>query len=636
MTDERINRITFHSVNDLTVNQNLKEAEKLLSSLDLSKNFNANDLIELYNIKLFFENNLYLPSWENETKINFNDLINKSWELNRSYFIKLDNDSILGTIDVLHTSYKSSFWKLLDYFQAYNNISNDVFMLILKDFPNHIYNILLYKNIVNKFHQEVRDFLLEYESSAALLLSNVDSAKYFFPKSLNSADIENIYSKYIESEEPNLNYVKSIEQLKDTKDFKLKPKTRLKAKKKVIELNNEIFEKGNHMKFGVQVSISIEQNEPLEVESNDLILSYTYSKKFFDKFKQKVDFLNVFKFLFFFIDDKGIVNLINKESELLILEKVLSKSNGVYNIGISFQRKQMLSDMQIHLLNQYLIRSSDTVEKLIERYIQKYLNPFFGLNNLRFNFPTLESTFLEKIRVLAPEFEFLLRQFQLYVDEKEIDFELLELNSTPLNFSDIKSLASKKYIYGDSNKVMQLKHYFHSDQSVLFYVDPYKGKYHSFYELLKNEKVEYINYEDYQKNEINQLVHYNYIFIDENNYVKMKNQEMIYVIGELHKKDVISYWHYDENIRKIIDELIDEKTLHSEGAFYSKQEINYFNYYLNKKEYTNGLDLRNKYIHGTNSSSEIEQKNDYYRLLKLIILTLLKIEDDLNINKQFK
>lgn len=636
MAAERINRITFSSVNDLTVNQNLKETEKLLSSLDLSKNFTVNELIELYNIKLFFENNLYLPHWDSETKNKFNDIINKSWELIRSYFIKLDNESILVIIAVLHPTYKSSFWKLLDYCQTYKNISNGVFIQILKDFPNHIYNILLYKNIVNKFHQEVRDFLLEYESSASLLLSNTDNVKYFFPKSLNSIDIENIYSKYIESEEPNLNYVISIEQLKDSKDFKLKPKTRLKAKKKVTELKNEIFEKGNPMKYGVQVSINIEQDEPLEVTNTDLILSYTYSEKFFDKFKQKVDFLNVFKFIFFFLDDKGIISLINKQSELLVLEKVLSKSNGVYNIGISFQRKQMLSDMQIHLLNQYLIHSSDTVEKLIERYIQEYLNPFFGLNNLQFKFPTLESTFLEKIRVLAIEFEFLLRQFQLYVDEKEIDFELLELNSTPLNFSDIKSLMSKKYIYGDSNKVIQLKHYFHSDQSLLFYVDPYKGKYHSFYELLKNENVEFNNYEDYQKNEINQLVHYNYIFIDENNYVKMKNEEMIYIIGELHKKEVISYWHYAENIRKIIDELIGDKTLHSEGKFYSKQEINYFNYYLNKKEYANGLDLRNKYIHGTNSSSEIEQKNDYNRLLKLIILTLLKIEDDLNINKQFK
>ena len=55
-----------------------------------------------------------------------------------------------------------------------------------------------------------------------------------------------------------------------------------------------------------------------------------------------------------------------------------------------------------------------------------------------------------------------------------------------------------------------------------------------------------------------------------------------------------------------------------------------------KKEFTNGLDLRNKYLHGTNSFSETEHKSDYYTLLKIIILTLLKIEDDILISRNVK
>jgi hypothetical protein len=66
-----------------------------------------------------------------------------------------------------------------------------------------------------------------------------------------------------------------------------------------------------------------------------------------------------------------------------------------------------------------------------------------------------------------------------------------------------------------------------------------------------------------------------------------------------------------------------------DSTLFSKQEIDYLNYHLNKKGFTNGLDIRNKYLHGSNSGSEKGHKNEYYILLRLIILVLLKIVDDL-------
>ncbi len=68
-----------------------------------------------------------------------------------------------------------------------------------------------------------------------------------------------------------------------------------------------------------------------------------------------------------------------------------------------------------------------------------------------------------------------------------------------------------------------------------------------------------------------------------------------------------------------------------ENTLFTIEERKYLNYYLNKKEFSNGMDLRNKYLHGTNSSSEDEQQNDYQILLKLIILIIYKIKDDLNL-----
>jgi len=66
-----------------------------------------------------------------------------------------------------------------------------------------------------------------------------------------------------------------------------------------------------------------------------------------------------------------------------------------------------------------------------------------------------------------------------------------------------------------------------------------------------------------------------------------------------------------------------------ENTLFTTEEIKYLNYYLNKKAFSNGMGLINKSLHGTNSNSKDEQQNDYQILLKLIILIIYKIKDDL-------
>lgn len=75
-----------------------------------------------------------------------------------------------------------------------------------------------------------------------------------------------------------------------------------------------------------------------------------------------------------------------------------------------------------------------------------------------------------------------------------------------------------------------------------------------------------------------------------------------------------------------------------ESSLFSKSEQSYFNYFLNKSEFTNGLDLRNSYLHGTQANPEEVQKHEYayFTYLKLLVLVLLKIEDDLLISQIIK
>ena len=65
-----------------------------------------------------------------------------------------------------------------------------------------------------------------------------------------------------------------------------------------------------------------------------------------------------------------------------------------------------------------------------------------------------------------------------------------------------------------------------------------------------------------------------------------------------------------------------------ESTLFSTPEKNYINYELNKAEYSDGLDLRNKYAHSTYPQDENTQKHDYVELLKIMVLIVTKINEE--------
>ena len=69
-----------------------------------------------------------------------------------------------------------------------------------------------------------------------------------------------------------------------------------------------------------------------------------------------------------------------------------------------------------------------------------------------------------------------------------------------------------------------------------------------------------------------------------------------------------------------------------ENALFSKPEQDYLNYVLNKSEFSNGLDLRNRYSHDTCSLDEKTQRQDYLEPLKIMVFIIIKINEEFCIN----
>ncbi|MBU1372277.1 MAG: hypothetical protein KKG25_14420 [Bacteroidetes bacterium] len=635
MSENKRHRIKFYSKEDMAGRHQLSKAEGLLTNFNAGSDFGLIDLIEFYNIKLYFDNNLFLTNWDESQKASYKENVEVAYTRLKERILKISDETLELELTTLDYNYYEDYWSLLNNLNSLKKVSDSALSAVLEKLPRQIRYILKEKKVVDKYDKTIKGFLITYSDSAEILLSSIEEKDNFgrkeknhFPKSLSITEKETIINSYLDSADPNLNYVRLIENSRDTNEFKLSPKTRLKAKKKSQELNDKVLQNGYTWNAGVGVSLSKDQKEPFKFKTEGTTFEASYSESFLDLLPSDLDLFLVFKYIFFYTDDKNLIALVSRQSELDVFERTFMKSKNEYEIGFSFFRKENLSNLQLYIYKDYLKRKGKSLESIIHSFIG-FLNERISPNKIVFRLPSNELSYLEKIRTLTPDFEFLLKQYKLLVDEKSIDLELIQISSAPIRISEIYSNKPKKYIYSDDNLILQLKYLFFSDQSHLYYVKHFENKYHSLFDLITNENVKFEYFENYQRETIQSLINDGYLKLSNEGYVTLNKDILIYLIGELHHKEVLSYWSYPLPCRAVIEELIEQKLVIAENTLLSRQERNYFNFYLNKKEFTNGYDLRNKYLHGTNTFYEKEHEFDYHRLLKIIILTLLKLHDDI-------
>ncbi len=167
---------------------------------------------------------------------------------------------------------------------------------------------------------------------------------------------------------------------------------------------------------------------------------------------------------------------------------------------------------------------------------------------------------------------------------------------------------------------------------MLSYVERIDEKYNNFYDLLIHEKITIADYPDYEIVDLKWLLDNSYIKINDTGYIELENPIQVYIFKDLNDNGVINYWTCPEIYRKEIDSLINIGFLSFENTLFSKLEQDYFNYHLNKTKFNNSLDLRNMYSHGTQPNGvndEKKHRGNYMIFLKLFILSIIKINDEL-------
>ena len=110
------------------------------------------------------------------------------------------------------------------------------------------------------------------------------------------------------------------------------------------------------------------------------------------------------------------------------------------------------------------------------------------------------------------------------------------------------------------------------------------------------------------------------------------NQKRAVVLKDLFANEVICPAYYGPILKSQVEEMVSAEDIRYENTLFSKPEQDYLNYVLNKSEFSNGLDLRNRYSHDTCSLDEKTQSQDYLELLKIMVFIIIKINEEFCIN----
>lgn len=603
------------------------EAKGFLNRYDCSLPLNdINDILELYNVHKVLEADSLSDSER--------DKLNQLFSIVGKFFNQIDDEHFFEYHQSVFYDYYDDFLILFEQFKAYKNVSPDGFSRIFVQEGFTLFKILEHKDIVTHYDETLTKYMLSSDQTAEIIIHKyleeqpINGNKCYLPKSLDRKEFDGILRRYIESDYPHIGLVNLISYSQSSSECPLSDELRQEAKHRAQELFDKVAVKTDVL-YGVGVVFDVIDGLRQESEPEQGHFLITYNVNWL---KDNTDFKTIlynFIHLFSFTDVYMRCNFPAVESQMGTFEKLIGvKGIKEYKTGTIFRITNQYALATTALYYNLLSMNGIYLENFIQDFFCKYLPEEFSVNGFDVNIPPYSYSDLDKCRLLPSEMDGVLKLFKMFVQKGSIDRELYEMSSSPVVFREIPSLIIDKYAYAKGDDITKEMFLCFSDQSMLAYVEKYsKAKsYRSFVQLAINNQVNIADYPEFDTSDLNWLLERGTISTTEEGIISL-NIERLAILKDLYENDVIRTSRYaDSNQFKI---LVDNNDLIVESTLFSRPEQQYLNYMLNKSEYSNGKDLRNKYIHSTYSQDKKQHFNDYMDLLRIMIVVIIKLNEEL-------
>lgn len=626
-------RIKFDPIYTQSSEYNSQLIKLFLEKLHTTE-LDINIILECHGIIQFIKHGISV-SWDK-------DIVKELNKLQHKYINTMNKQNFNNIYNTVEPTLQTVFWEFFDKNKLYRKIDRDYFETFLITNKPDLEEILYNKDTVKFYDEIIVNHLKNSPNSIEAILSSIElntsyiKKEIYIPKSLrNEGNFNCILEKYINSVTDNMNFLHVISTMLNKSIAPIDDKVRLKAKRKLQEREYEIFSDHSSMESSISIKFIPDQNEVIKIDYDNLNFNISYDSKWINNNLDFGTLLNNFIYLFEFVDSQMRIKFTSKKNDSNgLLGLLTNRYKNHYTTNTSFTFNENLSNLQLYAYISILDKNKIRIEDIFSWFFNTYLLKHFDIGNFNVNFPSKSTTFLEKCRIIAPEIESILRKYSIYMDVGYIDYDLLCLSSKPQPIANIKCLSNIKYIYINPvlNEYKYIYNYLFSDQSLLNYISSEKKNYKSFYSLLCQREVKLSDYTESLHIKIEWLEKHGFVNIDSNGIIRLSKIDEIMIYKELYSNEVISFDNYYKKGQEILLQMLEEKIVYSDQKLFSKLEQDYLNYYLNMKDFGNSLDLRNMYLHGTSpggdSNSDLH-KTHYYSFIKIVIMIIIKINDDL-------
>lgn len=614
------------------------QADRLL---ELVREFDAtggtqgiNDIVELHHLVLFLENEILpeaLVEAERDACLAHVPEIRK--KIGR-FFGKVTDATFSTLVQDVDFQYRTDVLDLLGRNKVFERCTDSIVLAALQEQRFHPHDLLSCQPLVRAYDREIRTLLLAGPRNAELLalkfLQSDGRDPIHLPRSFTREDQRDLFDRYLDEEEPNLNFVKLIASARADKNTGVDPRLKLKARRKADALTKKMFESTDGIKTGCEVGISADQVEEVVQSLDGMVCKYSYSRTWLAENLDPPTILNNFVHLFKFANDHMLLELPSYGAQLGVFERFMgTPGKDDYRTGAVFRLQDQASLLQTSMYERFLRSEGIELESVIAWFFTDYLEQEFGAKGLKYRASSPTATYLEKSRHLFSEMESVLKQFTLHVNYGEVDPELLTITSEQLSYDRIPSQIMDKYAYvADDADIQRIQNLLFSDQSGLVHIssDLEAG---SFLHLVIANDIAYNQFHEYQQRNIDFLVEKG-ILTGDRDRIAFASAPQLHVLKELWEYEVTSCLHHSAAGQKSVDEMVSAGWLVHRSTLLSTAEVSYFNYFLNDKEFSNGPSLRNRYLHGSQADGEDDRvhRQTYLTALRLLVALVIKINDD--------
>lgn len=633
-------RVKFYGIGDFSVGMYLDAAAELARNFKSGRTrYKIDDIIELYNVVLFIENGAYSKRWGSVEKDRFFAVKPALYRAISNFFKGVNKKNALTKLKGVDALYVDDFLTLYIKHKIYAQISERQFRHILQ--ANSIGAVMFVRNelAVDKYPDLARSLLMSNPNHAELIItkhtarSSSSGRIIHLPACLTISDKHQLLTNYIESSSPNINYLRLIAEAHGDDGLQIPDSMKLKASRMLESESERIFADNDGISFGYEVSFSESQSEDKIVSASDYDTSISFKKAWFEENLDFPTILNNFIYFFEYADRSMMITLASFKADLGIFERFMGvDSKTEYKKGAAFDGMDMLSNGEIMLYYEFLLQKDIRLEDVISWFFSTNVVEEFGIKGFHVAMPSRDSTYLEKCGRLFSIMESILKQYQYYVTEGEIDQGLVRISTGQIRYLEIPSLSSKKYIYAvkESSEIAQIMRLLFSDQSGLGYINETKNA-DTFFDLLQANTVAWAEFLPHQIADLSVLKDAR-IIKAVGGKLAFRNISQIAALNYIFNREALNYHTMSDDIKKEIDSMIKKGYLEVGNTLLSATEADYFNYHLNKKYFGNGLDLKNLYSHDTppiDSDGNAKIYKHHYMIgLKLIILLLIKLNDE--------